>query len=158
MLISPIIEYGDILYVEITKIENYKIQKLQNSACRIILQQVCRESTNTMHSELNLHKLDIRRFKHVCNQIYKCTSGMAPHQLCDKLQYTGDVHSRSMRAITENHLVIPDVRSNLSRQNFFFIGPGWWNGLDGSIKQLNTYASFKWQVGKLARHDIPVDI
>ena len=47
---------------------------------------------------------------------------------------------------------------NISRQNVFYIGPGWWNQLHEYIKDINTYASFKRQVGKLSRDELPAGI
>ena len=80
-LISPIIDYGDILYAGITQREKHKIQKLQKSACRIILRRGSMSSTSSMHQDVKLDKLDVRRCKHVCNQMYSCTTGIAPAKL-----------------------------------------------------------------------------
>ncbi len=157
-LISPLIDYGDILYAGITQGEKSKIQKLQNSACRIILKSGSMTPTSSMHQELKLDMLDIRRCKHVCNQMYRCTTGIAPANLCNKINTVRDIHQRVTRAVTGNHLVVPGARLNISRQNFFYIGPGWWNQLDERIEHLNTYASFKRQVGKLDRNNLPADI
>ncbi len=66
-LISPILDYGDMLYAGITQKEKIKIQRLQNSACRIILRKGYLESADGMHPELNLDKLDLCRYKHVCD-------------------------------------------------------------------------------------------
>ena len=63
-----------------------------------------------------------------------------------------------MRAVTEIQLMVPNIHIELSRQNFFFVGPGWCNVLDSTIKQLDTYASFKQHVGKMEHNDINVDI
>ena len=79
-------------------------------------------------------------------------------QNCEKLRSVRQVHDRPTRAVTGNHLVVPDARLSITRQKFFYIGPGWWNQLDDRVKQLETYASFKRQVGRLERHDLPEGI
>ena len=115
-LISPIIDYGDILDVGITQQEKFKIQRLQNCACRIVLRRGCMESTDVMHSELNLDKLDLRRYKHDRNQMYKCMTGLAPEILCNKIKKVGDVHERVTRAALNHQLVVSDTRSTVRRK------------------------------------------
>ena len=67
------------------------------------------------------------------------------------------IHAQREQLLKTNSF-LPNIRSNLSRQNFFYVGPGWWNALDPAIKQLGTYAGFKRHVGKMEHNDINVDI
>ena len=53
-LIMPLFDYGDIIYDGLNQRDNIMLQRLQNSALRIILDVKRDCSTELMHSELNL--------------------------------------------------------------------------------------------------------
>ena len=61
----PIMDYGYILYSGILWKELVKLQKLHYSACHIILRRRYLESTEAMHQELHLDRLDTCRIKHI---------------------------------------------------------------------------------------------
>ena len=80
-------------------------------------------------NDLGLDKLYLRRQKHICNKMYQCINGMAPQILCSKLRYIKDEHGFRTRQATNDHLIVPDIRTTQCKRNFFYSGPKYWNSL-----------------------------
>ena len=80
-LLGPLFDYCGVVYNGIGQAKSQTLQKLQNSALRRILNCNSRTPTVEMHARLNLDTLDIRRFKHVNTQTYKCLHDLAPPQI-----------------------------------------------------------------------------
>ena len=144
-----ILDYGDIIYDGITDKESSKLQKLQNGARRIILRRGYLESTDEMHNDLGIDKLQLRRQKHICNKMYQCINKMAPTNLCDKLRYIREEHNVRTRQTVNDWLLVPDVRTLQCRRNFFYTGPKYWNSLSQHLKDYVSYDSFRRQKNKL---------
>ena len=70
-LVIPIIDYCDIIYDCLTKRDSDMLQRLQNGACRIILQRKKRTPTSDMHRELKLFRLVDRRHMRTMEFMYK---------------------------------------------------------------------------------------
>ena len=142
-LIVPLFNYADIIYYGISQKDSNTLQRLQNSALRIVLNRNKREHIVDMHSELNLLQLGTRRKHHVCQQVFKGLNNLAPSYITNNLNYVSSEHNMCSRAEVDQNFRIVKCRLELSKKNFFSIGPKFWNPLDTDIKQSNTYDNFK---------------
>ena len=86
------------------------LQRLQNSALQMILNEDKYASTLMMHNQLNLLTLNLRRKHHLCHQIYEDINNLAPNYISDKLQKVEHLDSRTTRATTQDLLQIPRYR------------------------------------------------
>ena len=97
-LLLPVIDYGDIIYGTATLNHLGKVQKIQNTACRIILMVNKRRHLLDMHLELKLHRLDMRRKYHLDTLVFKCLSGLSPQYLASLLVSLDQVRNVVTRA------------------------------------------------------------
>ena len=75
-MILPILEYGDIFLSSLSKQTRKAMQVLQNKALKIALNCRLRESTDNIHKEANLAKLEIRRKIHTLQFIFRKKSNI----------------------------------------------------------------------------------
>ena len=71
---------GDAIYDVVTKESENKLQLLQNAACRVVLMRGKRNSTEQMHTELRLCRLDVRRAMYLSQLTHKnvhCTGSLS---------------------------------------------------------------------------------
>ena len=109
-LILPIIDYGDIVYHNMTQRDAYSLQKLQNTACRSILRADIRTPIWEMHDELNIHMLHQRRCQHIVTMIYKFVHGLGPTNCNDKIMLVSELHSVATRSADSLMLNVPHTR------------------------------------------------
>ena len=69
-MLLPILEYGDMLYTGLTATCKKRLQTLQNKGLRCALKRDMDTSTDKLHSEANLLKLEYRRQQHLLNFMY----------------------------------------------------------------------------------------
>ncbi len=109
------------------------LQLIQNAAARVIFNEPKRMHVTPLF--INLHWLPIAariKFKALIFA-YKTTSGSAPLYLNSVLQTY--VPSRSLRFVSEWHIIIPSQRGTKSlSQPFSSTVPTWWNDLPNSIR------------------------
>ena len=70
-LVSPLLDYCDIVYNNANKTNLVKLQQVQNIACRIILKAGPRDHVREMHNELKLDMLEDRRKYHMLAECHK---------------------------------------------------------------------------------------
>ena len=72
-MVLPYFDYGDIIYqcTSTKHLNNYKLHKLQNRGLQICFGHRNVLSTDDMHIESNLTKLQIRRTQHVYKFMFK---------------------------------------------------------------------------------------
>ena len=151
----PIFDYGDIIFDCLLQRDSARLQRLQNSALRIILRADRRTSVKQMHTELSVDFLENRRHKHTCHEAYKCYSGLSPPSLCNMFRRVGDVNDRQTRLADSDNVVIPHIRLQAARRDFAYRGPFYWQMLDQEIKASNSLGQFK---GRLYRSDFFSDV
>ena len=130
-LIVPMIDYGDVMYDCLSAKDTYKVQKVQNSVLRIILQTDKWAHITDMHKELNLMYLADRRHTHTIGQVFKCLHGLAPPHVCEQIKMVQ--HAMTTRSSVANKLEVPVFRLEVSHQAFQYRGPSFWNMLDTDI-------------------------
>ncbi len=140
-LILPVIDYGDIVYMTTSQNNLGKVQKLQNSACRIILRAERRTSTKYMHDQLELLELAPRRRYHLDTQVYKCMNNMVPQYISNMFENIELRHGVNTRSAANNVLVIPHTRTLAGESAFTVRAPLSWNRLPEDVKKAETLES-----------------
>ena len=142
-LIMPLFDYGDIIYDGLNQRDSIMLQRLQNSALRIILDVNREHSTELMHSELNLLKLEQRRKHHTCHQTYRIHIEETPPHLGKIIKPVVHRSERYLRSSDKSLLEVPNFRLNVARRSYNYRGPVLWNKLKECIKESQSLAVFK---------------
>ncbi len=142
-LILPLFDYGDVIYDSLYQNDSEKLQKLENAALRIIYRQPRDTPIVELHSMGDIVRLENRRHTHVCHQMYKCTNDLAPDTICRLFSRPDQHHHFRTRYVTEGNLVIPQVRLQLCRRDFYLRGPFYYNLLDSSVREQDSLRKFK---------------
>jgi len=153
------VDYCNAALAESSKVITDKLQRVMNSAARIVTDTRKYDSglSRLMHDKL--HWLDVAdrvRFK-LAVLMYRCFHGTAPPYLMDSCTLTAEVTGRQhLRSATHWKLVVPRYRLNsFGRRHFSVAGPSTWNSLPDSLRdpelnldtfkrQLKTYIFAKY--------------
>jgi len=147
------VDYCNAVLAESPRVITDKLQRVTNSAARIVTNTPKYNSglSRLMHDEL--HWLD------VTDQVlmYRCLHGTAPPYLMDSCTLTAEVTGRQhLRSATQRKLVVPRYRLNsFGCRRFSVVGPSTWNSLPDSLRdpelsldtfkrQLKTYIFAKY--------------
>ncbi len=119
------------------------LQRLQNSALRIILDVNREYNTEMMHSELNLIPLEKRRRHHTCHQTYRIHIEKTPAHLSQIIKPIVTCSDRYLRSADKSLLKVPKYHLNVSRRSYNYRGPTYWNKLEECIKDSQSLPVFK---------------
>ncbi len=142
-LITPLFDYGDILYEGLSQVDSSSLQKLQNSGLRRILNCDPWAHIIDMHQSLNLDELIVRRRKHLNSQVYKCIHELALTAICDIIKTRQPSHIMTTRSVAMEDLLIPRINLDVCRRNFKYKGPVQWQLLPANVKSAPSLATFK---------------
>ena len=142
-LVSPLLDYCDIVYNNANKQNLAKLQQVQNIACRIILKGGPRDHIRDMHKELGLDLLDDRRKYHMLAECHKNihTEVYTPLRRHFKLNTANP--NRRTRRICKFDVQIPRVKTTSGQKAFCYIGPLTWNKLKADLKEIIKLDKFK---------------
>ena len=142
-LMSPIFDYADVVYDCLSARESRALQKLQNSALRIVLKKDRRSHVADLHKDTNMHYLADRRHFHTLNQVFKSLNNLAAKNIANQLKLVKNQHLRNTRQAASMKLQVPQVQLEMSKKSFKFRGPQLWNLLDDDITCSDSLNSFK---------------
>ena len=140
-LVTPHLDYGDVIYMSANKETLAKLQVVQNKACRLILRARRLTSTDEMHKNLNLMRLEPRREFHLqCI----CHTNIYHDEYACLSRYFEPVglNRRTTRAANNKDMKIPNIKSTKGRMAFRYKGPVAWNKLSNSEKSIGKYTTF----------------
>jgi len=153
------VDYCNAVLAESSRVITDKLQRVMNSAARVVTDTRKYDSglLRLMHDEL--HWLDVTdrvRFE-LAVLMYRCLHGTAPPYLMDSYTLTAEVTGcQHLRSTTQRKLVVPRYRLNsFGRRRFSVAGPSTWNSLPDSLRdpelsldtfkrQLKTYIFTKY--------------
>ena len=140
------IDYGDIFYHGAQNHLLEKLQKLQNRALRICTKLAPRSSVDFLHYNTKTPLLKIRRRVHLRNFIF---SRKRIHKYIDRREIGTRVHSAT---------VFTNIRANLTyfERSILRKGAKEWNGLETSLRKIETKNSFKLAQKKWAQETITI--
>ena len=126
-VVVPYFDYWDTVYCT-TSLHNLdRLQKLQSSACRSILGRERDASTEEMHKDLPLLRLDARRFIHMGMEFHKSVHGNGDYSLSHFFVPLINVRARQTRASTAKRLHVPRFKTNVGSKAIRVRGPVFWN-------------------------------
>ncbi len=130
----PHLDYGLIIRSNCGTTHLNKIQKLQNTAMRIILSAPFRTHIKDMLRTLGF--MDVRsRISYVIGcMMYKVLNGMAPSYLNDLFKNVNSIHSLCTRQSKAGDLYIPRCNTNYGKNTFQYKGCILWNVTDRNIR------------------------
>ena len=144
-LVLSHIDYCNSILYGLPNCDLDKLQRVQNCAAKLVLNQSKYSSATAALREL--HWLPIRqriKYKLAC-MVFRCLHNSAPSYLVDLLQMKLNV--RNVRSDTRLCLEVPLLkRSTFLSRAFSYSGPVIWNGLPFSIRSLGDFHSFKKQL------------
>ncbi|KAK6178265.1 hypothetical protein SNE40_013071 [Patella caerulea] len=119
-----------------------RLQKIQNTAARIISLAPCYSHMTPILKELHFLPVSYRiKFKILC-YTFRCLNGTAPKYLSDLLQsYTP---ARTLRSVDKKLLVVPKPKTvRFGQRTFSYSAPTEWNDLPLEIKNSPDTAVFR---------------
>lgn len=143
--IRPLLEYGDIIWDNLTLRESEEIEKIQIEACRIITGATKSCSKSKVLVESGLEPLSKRRYKHRLTTFYKMIHHSTPPYLYLLIpQSNFQVNQRNLRS--KNDIQNLAYNSNLYGNSFLPATIRDWNALPDNIKAQPSLNSFKYSL------------
>ena len=140
--ILPILDYCSIVWHECGSTLTKRVEKLQNRALRIILQERRTKCTQEMRSDLNLLSLYNRRRFHRFLAIFKILYKQdCSEKLYDIFKFRSCMRGRDLRDNSLLHL--PAVKTSTGQSTFQYAGTRDWNSLPRDIRDTSDFKSFK---------------
>ena len=135
-LITNKLDQCNALYVGCSKSNLAKLQFLQNSALRLVL-QLPSHSPITSHME-SLHWLSIEKrcYYKFLVMVFKCLFGLAPTGLAAKIKIASPLNM-----LLDTSVFAPC--SALGRRAFSYLGPRCWNALPRELRVLPSLSTFQ---------------
>ena len=144
--------YCDMVYLNINKQLENKIQKIQNICIRYIFNCKRREHVDfdMLRKKLGWLKMTDRRVSHGLTQMHKIVHGSAPNYLKDLITLTSELNMPQTRSQTRNTIYIPnEFRTEIRRKAFLFSMSSLYNTIPEEITKSITVNTFK---GKIKKH------
>ena len=135
------IKYGIEIYGSNSGLKMQKIQTLQNKLLKILLKKDYMFSTNRLHRELRILKVqDI--YRHSTLQfVYKCVNGKIITKFKKYFKKREDIHNHTTRNI--HRLETPQINTEVGRSQTNYTGAVMWNNLESYLVASKTENSFK---------------
>lgn len=128
----PIIDYGDMLYMNASASCLHRLDSVYHGALRFITN--CGPLTHhcVLYSMVNWTSLRAQRLCHWYVFIYKTILGLIPSYLSCFLTKTQGSHN--LRSMDVLQFVVPKVRTELGKKAFRFSAPDAWNKLQSKLQ------------------------
>jgi exonuclease III len=143
-LIFPLFDYCDVVYQDVSVEHAGRLQRLQNSCVRFVLNVNFREHITPYFQELNWLKLENRRKFHLLTLTYKILKSQAPNYLFSRFSYL----SSSSHNTRNTDLLIPISHSRCLHSSFTITSSRLWNLLPAAIKNSPTIGTYKYVLFK----------
>ena len=143
--------YADVVYMNMSKLTQYKIQKIQNLCIRFIYN--CKKydpiSISGLRKKLGWLSMSERRVSHGLTLMFKIVKGKAPHYLSDLITFTNEIHNVNTRSSGRNLIWLDkDIKTKSRRHAFFYSISDLYNKLPENIISSSNVNSFKSKINK----------
>ena len=134
-LVLPVMDYCDVAWSSVGKIERDKLDREQRRAAKIV------SKTNGSDAEKNLKwlPLSMRRVMHTINLTFKCLKGSPPIFFKDYFKVFRTIHNTRGSG---HNLLLPKVRTETARKSFYFNGSKLLNNLASEMKGSKSVVIF----------------
>ena len=136
------IDYCNSLLINLPADVLSKLQRIQNSAARLVFKKSKREHITPLLKELHWLPIKARIEYKIALYCFKCFHNTAPLYLSDLLEKYEP--SRSLRSSNKYLLKIKNAnRKKLGGRSLTVSGPAIWNSLPPDMRQINKESTFK---------------
>lgn len=119
-----------------------KLQRIQNSAARLVSLTRSRDHITPVLRELHWLPIKYRIIYKILLLTFKCLHGLAPDYLTDLIQVYKP--SRTLRSSSNLNLTVPSVSTvSYGQRSFFHAAPKLWKDLPNHVKNSMTLGQFK---------------
>ena len=119
----------------------HKLQKVQNSAARLITKTSKYSHITPVLNQLHWLPIEKRIQFKIITLIYECLHNMAPDYLSENIRKY--IPARTLRSSSSNDLVVPEHSNSFGKRSLFYAGPVLWNSLPHNITSIDSYNLFK---------------
>ena len=146
-VISSRLDQCNSLFVNMSKSNLFKLQKVQNAAARLIVRKGKRNSMTAILNNLHWLKVESRIIFKILLIVYKCIYGIFSNNL--KIEY------KAYNCRPQDYLLLAStkVKTEYGRRTFDYAGPKLWNALPLHIRTEENIISFKKLVKTLLFSD-----
>ena len=146
-LVLPVMDYCDVAWSSIGKIERDKLDRAQRRTAKIVLKN------KDLDAEKNLKwlPLSMRRDMHTINLTFKCLKGSPPMFFKDYFKVFRTVHNTRGSG---HNLLLPKVRTETARKSFYFNGSKLFNNIASEMKDSKSVVIFKTRILELYRSKV----
>ena len=142
------LDYSNSLLYGISRHLLAKLQRVQNTAARVLKQTRKHEHITPVLKALHWLPVEMRISFKILVLTFKCVSNLCPQYLCDTV--TLHVPSRDLRSSSLMQLNVPFTQSHFYQNSAFsIVAPNLWNALPFYIRNSESLNIFK---GKLKTH------
>lgn len=139
--IRPTLEYGDIIWDNISQQSALLLESIQLDACRIITGLRKGTSHDTLYKELGFCPLSERRKHHKLIKFYKILNNEAPSYI-DSILVKFNEHQPNYNLRTTK-LKHPTSRTKVFQDSFFISTTDLWNDISPELNNATSLYSFK---------------
>lgn len=143
-LVTSRLDYGNALLYNVNSTYIMKLQRVQNTAARLITRTGKHE--HIQPTLFDLHQLPVMyrvQYK-LCVYVYKALHNLAPMYLAELV--CEHKPARSLRSESANQLVVPRVRAKTYSDRFDKVPPTLWNRLPVGLRIFTSLTVFKAQL------------
>ena len=138
--ISSRLDYGNSLLCGMPDTDLNKLQKVQNTAARILTKTKKYDHISPVLQELHWLKVKQRIEYKICSLTYKCLNDLAPSYLAELIHPS---RNSNLRSGNQYMLEVPRARPFYGERAFQYAAPSLWNNLPISVKSATSLESFK---------------
>ena len=140
------LDYGNAILIGCPDTTLGLMQKVQNTAARMVLNKHQSHSATKCLKQLHWLPIKSRIEYKVLTIVFKCKHGMAPKYLQDLLE-AREHHRQGLKSNNKQLLSIPPTtRRTFADRSFSVKGPKLWNALPNDIQTITSYTIFKKQL------------
>lgn len=150
-LVISHLDYANALFGGLPKQDIAKLQRVQNSAAKIVLRKERRDSATSCLKQLHWLPIRLRITYKILTLTHKCLYGEAPPYLKEML-HLKSAPTRSLRSGSSNKMMleVPFVKKQtLAARSFSVQAPQAWNDLPMELRLIDSFDLFK---AKLKTH------
>ena len=142
-LVIAHLDYANGLFFGMQEISVKRLQRIQNSAAKLILRKGKYDSSTECLKALHWLPIRLRIQFKIIVVIHKCLIGKAAQYLKDKLKFKAS--SKALRSSVDTSMIeIPFPKRNTFTDRAFSVaGPKLWNEVARDIRKMTSTVSFK---------------
>ena len=140
-LIHPYLNYCNIAWANCKDYHFTRLFKLQKRAIRVVSKASFYAHTQILFYDLKILNLFNLNIYNIAIFMYLCSKNKIPIRISTEFHLNSTIHSYSTRNSANFH--VPTIRTCISKNSIFFLGPIVWKSLPSSIRASPSLQCFK---------------